>query len=163
MCYPKRTSTHQLEEISQRFFINSLPRNWLAEKPQGDYGVDLRVDIFEGENAIGLELLVQLKSSSEGTDDDVVKMRLNTRTYKYLWDKLAVVMLVKYIAVENEAYWLLLSDVPEPSAEKETFTINIPKINRLSSIDWQAIHQYVYMVTMRKIDTRRRFTFRGNV
>ena len=63
--YPQRSNTHQLEELSERFFINSLPRNWRSEKPVGDYGVDLQVDIFENDNATGLELLIQLKSSHQ--------------------------------------------------------------------------------------------------
>ena len=66
--FPIRSETHQLEELSERFFRNSLPKNWLCERPANDYGVDLRVDLFEGNNATGLELLVQLKSSAKATD-----------------------------------------------------------------------------------------------
>src|SRR6266511_1639108 len=143
MLYPQRNDTHQLEELSERFFANTLPRNWRSEKPGGDYGVDLKVDVFEGNYATGLELLIQLKSA----------------TYNYLWDKLQVAMLVKYVEVENEAYWLLLSNVPEPSQDQDSFTIRIPKENRLSSIDWQRIQNYVRDVTNGKIATRRRNRF----
>lgn len=124
MLYPQRHATHQLEELSERFFINSLPRNWRSEKPQGDYGVDLKVDIFENDNATGLELLVQLKASGKASKSSHETIRLGIATYNYLWDKLQVVMLVKYIEAENEAYWLLLSDVPEPKQGNNTFCTN---------------------------------------
>lgn len=63
--FPIRSESHQIEEISERFFRDSLPRNWTAEKPSNDYGVDLRVDMFELNQVTGLELLVQLKASSQ--------------------------------------------------------------------------------------------------
>jgi hypothetical protein len=159
MSYPQRSDTHQLEELSERFLASSLPRNWRSEKPGGDYGVDIKVDVFEGNNATGLELLVQLKASHNGNTSDFETINLKTTTYNYLWDKLQVVMLVKYVEAENEAYWLLLSDVPEPNQEQESFTIWIPKENRLSTIDWLRIQKYVRDVTNGKTATRRRNRF----
>lgn len=67
MRYPVRPDTHNLETLSERFFQNSLPRNWVPHRPPNDYGVDLVVAIFEGEMATGLELLIQLKSSGESS------------------------------------------------------------------------------------------------
>jgi hypothetical protein len=157
--YPQRNDAHQLEELSMRFFANALPRNWHSEKPGADYGVDLKVDIFEKTDATGLELLVQLKSSHDANDAEYETVRLNTSTYNYLWDKLQVVMLVKYVEAEKEAYWLLLSDVPEPNQEQDSFTVRIPKQNRLSSINWQEIQEYVRQVTNGKIATRHRNRF----
>jgi hypothetical protein len=63
-------------------------------------------------DASGLELLVQLKASSRPAEGDNETITLRTATYNYLWDKLQVVMLVKYVEAVNEAYWLLLSEVP---------------------------------------------------
>jgi hypothetical protein len=159
--YPQRSNTHQLEEISERYFINSLPRNWRAEKPEADYGVDLKVDIFEDNDATGLELLIQLKSSQTSRQLDTVAIRLKTATYNYLWDKLQVVMLVKFIENENEAYWLFLSEVPEPNQSHDTFTIQIPKQNKISSINWEGIQEHIREVTEEKIATRRRNRFCG--
>lgn len=161
MQYPKRTSSHRLEESSRRFFQNSLPENWASDKPNNDYGVDLRVDIFEGEDAKGLELLVQLKSSVNRSPGDTETIRLKTSTYNLLWDKLQVVMLVKYVEEEKEAYWILLSEVPEPNESHESFTVKIPRNNRLSTIDWERILTYVGEVTAGKIATRRRNRYQG--
>src|SRR5688572_16305175 len=120
--YPQRPAADQIEEVSERFFKKCLPKNWRCEKPGGDYGVDLKVDIFEGDEAKGLELLVQLKASARPTEGDSETITLSTPTYNYLWDKLQVVMLVKYVEAINEAYWLLLSDVAEPNQDNKTFT-----------------------------------------
>lgn len=160
MMYPQRNENHQLEELSERFFASSLPRNWRSEKPGGDYGTDIKVDIFEGDNATGLELLVQLKSSHNASTSDFETIRLRTTTYNYLWDKLQVVMLVKYVEEENEAFWLLLSEVPEPNQDQDSFTVRIPKSNRLSSIEWHRIQNYVRDVTNGKLATRQRNRFR---
>ncbi|WP_298692169.1 DUF4365 domain-containing protein [uncultured Sulfuricurvum sp.] len=154
--YPQRVNNHQLEELSERFFQSSLPRNWICDKPENDYGVDQRVELFQDNNAVGLELLVQLKSSQSGTEYEYETIRLKTTTYNYLWDKLQVVLLVKYVQSENKAYWLLLSDVPEPNQGQETFTIRIPKENDLESIDWQMIYNYVQTITNEKLEVRRR-------
>jgi len=161
--YPIRPQSHNLEELSERFFNEKLPKNWTSDKPEADYGVDLRVDIFEGQNATGLELLVQLKASENSSQNEYEQIRLRTATYNHLWDKVQTVMLIKFVVEDNEAYWLLLSDVPEPNQEQETFTINIPKENRLSNIDWNRIEQYVREVADEKLAVRRRNRLRRDV
>jgi uncharacterized protein DUF4365 len=154
--FPIRGETHQQEESSERFFRNLLPRSWVCEKPANDYGVDLRIDIFEDNRATGLELLVQLKSSARTTEGDFEVVRLATATYNHLWDKLQVAMLVKFIESEDEAYWLLFKDIPPPQQEAETFSVRIPKANRLSAIQWPEIQAYVRTVTDTKLAAARR-------
>jgi hypothetical protein len=154
--FPIRGETHQLEELSERFFRNSLPKNWACQRPSNDYGVDLRVDLFEGNNATGLELLVQLKSSAEATDGNTEVIRLKTAAYNHLRDKLQVVMLVKFVESENEAYWLLLRDIPTPTQDQDTLSVRIPKNNRLSAILWLEIQGHVRGVTDTKLAAIRR-------
>lgn len=153
--FPIRSESHQQEEASVRFFRDFLPRNWTAEKPVNDYGVDLRVDLFEGNQATGLELLVQLKASEASTEGDSETVRLKVATYNLLWNKLQVAMLVKFIESEGAAYWVLLKDIPSPSQDQETFTVHIPKSNRLSAISWSFIQEYVRSVTDRKLAAMR--------
>lgn len=158
MCaqFPRRTESHELEAMSERYFRNALPRGWTCYKPSSDYGVDLHVDIFEDGEATGLELLVQLKASarSDGGDTEIIRLKLST--FNLLWSKLQVVMLVKYIEDANEAYWLLLKDVPTPSTVHETFSVHVPRANHLSAIDWQGIQAYVRNVTDTKLAAMRR-------
>jgi hypothetical protein len=159
--FPIRSESHQQEEASERFFRNCLPRNWATEKPINDYGVDLRVDLFEGNRATGLELLVQLKSSEGSTDGESETVRLRVATYNLLWNKLQVAMLVKFIESEKEAYWVLFKDIPSPSQDQETFTVHIPKTNRLSAIPWPEIQEYVRSITDRKLAAMRAKEIQG--
>ena len=154
--YPQRPEAHQLEEASRRFFVQCLPANWAPERPANDYGIDLRVDIFEGNAATGLELLVQLKASEQAVDGDTESIDLRATTYNMLRDKLQVAMLVKYSRAENEAYWLLLKDAREPQEGCESVTVRIPKANRLSQIDWPHIQEHVRNVTDVKLAAIRR-------
>lgn len=39
-----------------------------TQKDRADYGVNVRVDIFENDEATGLELLVQLKASNSASE-----------------------------------------------------------------------------------------------
>jgi len=149
--FPHRSESHQLEETSVRYVRNALPRGWTCEKPEHDYGVDLRVDIFEDGTATGLELLFQLKASADSAKGETEVVRLKTSTYNHLWSKLQVVMLVKYIEHTNEAYWLLLKDIDIPATDQKTFTVHIPKANRLSTINWQDIQGYVRGITSTKL------------
>lgn len=154
--FPTRPLAHRLEEISYRYFVRHLPENWTSEKLLVDYGVDLRVDIFEGEAATGLELLVQLKASEDAIDGDTEHVVLNTRTFNMLDRKLQVVMLVKYSHAEDEAYWLFLKDARRPQDDAETVTIRIPKTNRFSNIAWNDIQGHVRNVTDVKLAAMRR-------
>ena len=154
--YPKRPHSHVLETVSARFFESSLPPAWTTRTTENDYGIDRYVDICAEQEAKPLEFLVQLKSSEAASQGDVETIRLNVSTYNYLWDKLHVVLLVKYCEETDEAYWLLLKDVPEPNRDNETFTIHIPKANTLSTIDWEEIKKYVTYVSMGKLEAWRR-------
>jgi hypothetical protein len=157
--FPQRVNNHQLEELSERYFRNNLPRSWTCEKPGQDYGVDLKVELYEGASATAHELLVQLKASTESSKQEMETITLRTATYNHLWDKLQVVMLVKYIESEDKAYWLLLSDVPEPNQKQDTFTVHIPKANVLDEINWKQIQEYIRTVTDEKLAARRRNRF----
>lgn len=152
--YPTRPPTHDLETESERFFEGSLPDDWVSQRVSSDYGVDLRVDIFENNQAIGLEFLVQLKSSNRATNGKAEIIRLNLTTYNYLVNKLQVVILVKYVEELNEAYWILLSQVPSPEQTQKTFTVHIPKANNLSTISWKWIKNHVRQVTEDKLTNR---------
>jgi len=154
--YPLRPHNHVIETKSERFFENSVPADWTINAPNHDYGVDLRVKIFERGAATPYEFLVQLKSSRESSSRDTEKITLRVATYNYLWNMLQVVLLVKYCEDVNEAYWLLLKDVPEPNQARKTFTIHLPKTNRLSTIDWSIIKNHVRHVSMGKLDLWRR-------
>jgi hypothetical protein len=157
MKFPKRHKNHSLEEESITFFREYLPEDWNINSIDRDYGQDLNIEICEEGEYRGLELVVQLKSSNNPNgNDETENITLRVATYNYLWDNLRVVLLIKFVQSENEAYWLLLKDVPEPNQENDTFTVHIPKENTLSNLDWNSVSEYVRDVTNDKLRVRRK-------
>jgi hypothetical protein len=158
--YPIYGKGNVLENISITGFRSALPHNWTAQRKENDLGVDLIVDIIDADGqARGLEFLVQLKSSAKldrYEQGDFVKVKnFKISTYNHLMKKLQVVMIIKYIENLNELYWLLLKDAPQPDLDNKTFTINIPKANKMSEIEWPAIRQYVHEVQEKKLAANR--------
>lgn len=152
MKYPIRHNNHSLEEKSITFFRQHLPEDWNINSVDRDYGQDLNIEIAEEGKYKGLELVVQLKSSKEASIvADSESQTFKVSTYNYLWDNLRVVMVVKFIESENEAYWILLKDVQSPNQDNETFTLHLPRQNTLSTLDWATIVDYVRNVTDRKL------------
>jgi len=157
MKYPKRHRTHSLEEKSFTFFRSCLPNDWNVNTIDRDYGQDLNIEISENGEYKGLELIVQLKASQESHIVGYSETQsLRVSTYNYLRDNLRVVLIVKFIESENEAYWILLRDIIAPNQESETFTIHIPRENRLSTIHWRLITDHVRDITERKLGSVRR-------
>lgn len=138
---PIRDDARQRETASELFFQQSLPEGWMCERPANDYGIDLRVGVVENNRVTGLELLVQLKATHDPSATDYERVRLDLTTYNYLMGALSVAMLVKYIATDQEAYWVLLRDVPAPPQTQQSFTVRIPKTNRVSALDWNGLRE----------------------
>ncbi|MGW6131332.1 DUF4365 domain-containing protein [Cellulomonas sp. NPDC055163] len=59
---PSRPVQHRLEARSRVAFSAHAPETWSVEDRNRDYGIDLDVEIFEGDQATGLRFAVQLKS-----------------------------------------------------------------------------------------------------
>ena len=153
MSFPIRHETHTLEQKSETFFRKNIPQDWIINSPQKDYGVDFQIGIIEGRELKGLELLVQLKASEEsnGTEDSE-PFKLKVSTYNYLRSLLTVVILIKYIESEGEAYWEFLREISPPMNEDQsTFTICIPKTKKLSTTQWDEITATVRQVTDLKL------------
>jgi hypothetical protein len=142
MNLPIRDRNRILESKSLLFFRNNIPENWTTTVPDDDYGVDLIVNIFEGKHP-AYDFEIQLKASENSIVGDFEKATLKLRTYNYLVARLHVIMLVKYCEEEKEGYWILLSNVPKPNQDNNTFTVNIPKTNKLSTIDWSTVKAYI--------------------
>lgn len=150
--FPQRPPAHQLEDESVAFFTNHIPRGWVCDRPQHDYGVDLRVALANNGAINGQQLVVQMKASAAAPLGETVAVQLEVQTLNYLRHMLEVALLVKYVAAEQEAYWLLLKDyVVQPRENQKTVTIRIPRANRLSENPWDAISAHVQAVHYRKL------------
>lgn len=139
---PIRDRNSILERNSRIFFENNIPENWTLSMPNDDYGVDLIINVFEDRHP-AYDFEVQLKASEVKIKGKFEKAILKVSTYNYLLSRLHVVMLVKYNEEEKEAYWILMSSIPAPNQNQKTFTVNIPKSNKLSEMDWESVKSYI--------------------
>lgn len=152
IAFPRRPPAHQIEDESIAFFNHHLPRGWICDRPQHDYGIDLRVGLANNEMINGQQLVVQMKASAAAPPGDSVTAQLEVQTLHYLRNMLEVALLVKYVADEQEAYWLLLKDyIANPRENQKTVTIRIPRANRLSENPWDVISAHVQAVHHRKL------------
>lgn len=150
---PQRPRTHELEDESETFLRRHLPAGWTCDRPQHDYGIDLRVGLAEQGQINGQQLVIQLKASDHSEYPNSVTVRLDVSTLALLRGMLEVAMLVKYVAAENEAYWLLLKDfTKKPTQGQQTITVQIPKKNKVSAQPWATVSQHVQAVHYRKLN-----------
>ncbi len=62
---PQRPREHVLETETEKFVSQVLPSEWLTEKRRHDYGVDLQVEIVQGEDVTGARFSIQLKGTDQ--------------------------------------------------------------------------------------------------
>lgn len=156
MKYPQRHRNHSLEEKSITYLRNYLPDEWNFNSIDRDYGQDINLEISEGGVYKGLELIIQLKSSAKPNEAENYERQIfKVSTYNYLKGNLTIVMIIKYIESEDEAYFILLKDVDEPNQDQDTFTIYINKDQKISTLDWSTISDYVRVVTDKKLAAMR--------
>lgn len=141
---PIRHNSHILETESNKFFNFQVPNEWYIDKPEHDYGIDYVVNIVTNNQVTGLSFSVQLKSKIKEKKDDFAVVSLKHSTLGLFNTKLEPVLLVAYIQEEKEAYWCWYNELEfDLTSSQESYTINIPKTNKLSQIDWGAISKYV--------------------
>ena len=153
MSFPIRHQTHVLEQESETYLRQRLPQEYVIRRNGQDYGCDFQIEIAEEGQLRGLELLVQLKASNDAIDRATERIKINVSTYNYLRKKLQVVMFIKYVRQDTEAYWILLGEVPPPKKhDQKTLTFRIPKTNKISSIDWTNIADIIRRVNKIKLN-----------
>ncbi len=104
----QRTREHILETLSERAFINGLPAEWTDHPNRHDYGIDLKVEIFDeipgGDfSPSGHEFAVQLKA----TDDETPRrMRIGVDwPHVQYWERLSYpTLLARYCASTAKTY-----------------------------------------------------------
>lgn len=144
---PNRHNNHILETESNKFFRNQVPNEWIIDKPEHDYGIDFIVNIATNNQVTGLSFSVQLKSKIKETNDNSAAITLKHSTLGMFNTKLEPILLIAYIQEDKEAYWCWYNELDfDLTSSQKTYTINIPKANKLSQIDWESISKYVQNV-----------------
>jgi hypothetical protein len=151
--FPQRPRTHQLEAESFAYLRTQVPPGWTCDRPEHDYGIDLRLGLARDGQVTGEQLVLQVKSSDKAPQGEAVSVSLEVPTVNLLRNMLDVVMIVKYVAQEREAYWLLLKDfTQEPRGGQKVMTLRIPRVNTLSARPWDHIANHVRAVHFRKLN-----------
>lgn len=141
---PNRHRNHQIESLSERYFNKLVPINWVVNRLQLDYGIDLNCEIAIGSNVTGMNFSVQLKGKEKEIDKENVKIVLKRSTINRWLNRLEPIMVIAYIVDEDEAYWLWFEDnTVDLTLKNDAFTINIPRKNKLSQVDWNDYVKYV--------------------
>lgn len=144
----RRTETHIIDTLAVRQIISTLPSNWLVRiLEERDYGIDLSIELYDGENPTGCFSLIQIKGTRKSFINEVISMSgFPTRTLKYATlfpepffifhtsiedKKTYYVWAQKYIEIR------LLKDTPQ-WIDQESNTIKFPIENLLGSEDGNA-------------------------
>lgn len=122
MALPKRSRSHQLEDISINKFRSLLPAEWVYRTPTHDYGIDGEVEIFDADGyTTGMRFLVQLKASDSKKVNEALKLRLRIEKLNYFNQLNQPILIVRYIDTTEEIYvrWFhSLNDKTDKIAEK---------------------------------------------
>ncbi|GAA4824796.1 DUF4365 domain-containing protein [Algivirga pacifica] len=163
MNLPNRPRQHVLETESINKLRNSIPTEWVIQSLEHDYGIDNLIEIANNDGYLdGTSFAIQLKATDSLFENrDNVSVRMNTSTLNYLKNRLELVMIILYVSTEQESYWIWLRDIiGDVCFENETFTIKIPKNNRLSSINWNRIQEYSERIRNTKVSSTRGLNYR---
>lgn len=152
MQFPQRHRTHEIEELSRRYFISSIPSNWITHQITEDYGLDYNCEITIGRNVTGSNFSVQLKGKEKAPDrTKVVVTGIKRSTINFWLNRLEPVMVIVYVVSEKEAYWHLVDyNTFDLTLSNKTYSLTIPKKSKLSQIQWPKIVAYVNEIFSRR-------------
>ncbi len=101
---PKRSRSHELEELSVARFNALLPAKWVSRAKLPDYGIDREVEIFDEQgNSTGLTFLVQLRATDSAQLRDRVVLETDELDYYRQLD--LPVIVARYSSVSDSFFW----------------------------------------------------------
>lgn len=102
---PRRSSSHQLEDLSLRRFEELLPNSWVVRPLDKDYGHDREVEIFEPDGtSTGLTFRAQLKATQKTVGALSYSIKTEHLAYFDTFD--VPTAIVRYVAETNVFYLL---------------------------------------------------------
>lgn len=148
--FPKRHKNHVLESKSEKFFLDHLPEDWIAEKPV-DYGIDYKVEIIIDEEVTGQNFSVQLKAHAKLKDDGLICVSLARSTVNYYLARLEPILIICYIKENNEAYYMWFTENSvDLTKDQKTHSVKFDPGKKVSSLDWDEIAEYVNSIFSRR-------------
>jgi tetratricopeptide (TPR) repeat protein len=118
---PKRPQQHRLEETSINSFSALAPENWSVSRPsEHDYGIDLVVELFSGDDATGMRFFVQLKAT-EGRESAV---QVKVASLNYWLEQDTPVMIFRWSKALDRA-WIMWAHHIEPPQSRTQSTVRV--------------------------------------
>jgi hypothetical protein len=135
---------HQIDELAQRVLTNALPKSWVVNSFQKDYGKDYHVDVADENGKLtGVAFYIQLKGQQKAKYNkrkSEVLFRLGVKHASYYLDKLKdlPVFLVVVDTGETKGWWLHVQPIlgRDTSWRKaKSVQLRFPVANTLKDID----------------------------
>lgn len=141
---PNRHRNHEIEKLSERHFNSLFPVEWVSHVPKVDYGTDMICEIVKDRGVTGLTFSVQLKGKEREQNQQYVTASIKRSTINRWLNKLEPVLLVSHVVDENESYWKWIeNNTVDLTKDNKSYSISIPRDNKLSKLDWKSIENYV--------------------
>ncbi|EKY4875674.1 DUF4365 domain-containing protein [Vibrio alginolyticus] len=157
----RRTQTHITDTLAVREIISKLPGDWLVRGlEERDYGIDLSIELYDGENPTGCFGLIQVKGTSKSFSDtnSLSLSGFPTKTLKYAELFPEAFFIFHTSTVDKETYFvwaqkyieLKLNNDRPGWKDQDTTTIHFPETNILGT---QEGNQKIEMI-MKRLSTQ---------
>lgn len=105
---PRRIDTHRIDTLAVRLVQSKLPADWIVRTQEDrDYGIDLMVEVFDGEHPTGVLILLQVKGHKASFGNPVV-MQVPVKTLLYARMFLAPFFLFNVSLADNVVHYVWL-------------------------------------------------------
>lgn len=132
MDMPKRSKTHQVEDLSINALKLLLPREWVYREKDKDYGIDGEIEVFSKEGfATGIVFYVQLKATDLIDPKMHTRVQLANEAINYYKSLSLPTLLVRYAETTKNTYiqWAHTIDRYTQKEGAKSFTFYIDKDN----------------------------------
>ncbi|MCP4157291.1 MAG: DUF4365 domain-containing protein [bacterium] len=145
----ERPGSHITGDSAEALFTSALPAEWVVRPQPKDYGIDVEVEVFDGQKSTGIIFKVQLKGTEKieyNKTGQHIRFSIGVTHLEYYLEQLKIpVFLVLCDVTEKSLYWLEMQsndglieayeNVKKKNKEKgqnqKTITLHIPAANRL--------------------------------
>jgi tetratricopeptide (TPR) repeat protein len=146
--YVKRPEEHILEDESRLLFKLRLPREWIKSCKTPDYGIDIEIQIVEGDRVTEKILQVQIKATNSNFDKfPIAYSKMETKNLKQYEASPLPILIIYFVKPHNAFYCIfaqeyikevLSKDKPD-WREQKTVTIKFDEDSNL--IDFRILDQ----------------------
>lgn len=117
-----RPSSHRIGDRGQREFFHVIPTTWTAQKPDPDYGHDVRIEVFEAsDESTGLVFYAQVRTTDSERSPPKITLERDERDY---YSSHALPTMIVRVTGENHVYWKWDFTIPPVDSENQSQTFH---------------------------------------